>query len=333
MTSIDADVWTRFREAGARAYDEEVSRRAEFLSDLTQLSRSDSERLVRSGEIPLHREADITSLVNVYGAAVNPDNSERTGVRTSVTLDAIASALPSHLEAVRGLSYQYCVLCGGTGGVQAFFTSEHLDHAVVAAITRSNPNVPIVTVEHANNSFVVMSAYGGAGAHVSPVHAALWMYSLHEGHPCMTGRTASVELFTGVTTRFVNMALYAPDAPSLDMRVSSLLRCPNQPTRHLDMDMLLFDHRRGAVVGVVEHAHMGHTRNLSHTDEQDQIRCWAEVESKPTTQTRAAALRFGCAAYRVIDHTALGTVAHLLEGAAPQLLGGIDELLAHITRT
>lgn len=333
MTSIEPAVWERFREAGVRAYDEEVARRAEFLSDLTQLSRSDSERLVRSGEIPLRREVDITSLVSTYGAAVNPDNSERTGVRTAVTLDAIASALPSHMEAIRGLSYQYCVLCGGAEGVQAFFTSRHLDHAVISAIMRSNPNVPIVTVEHANSSFVVMSAYGGAGAHVPPAHAALWMYSLHEGHPCMTGRTASVELSTEVTTRFVNMALYTPDAPSLDMRVSSLLRCPNQPTRHLDMDMLLFDYRRGAVVGVVEHAHMGHTRNLSHTDEQDQIRCWAEVESKPTTQTRAAALRFGCAAYRVIDHTALGTVAHLLEGAAPQLLGGVDELLAHITRT
>lgn len=332
MTSLDTDVWERFREAGNAAREDTIQQRAEFIAGLTQLTRSHAECLVRSGDVPLEREKDITTLVSTYGAAINPDNSEHTGIRTAATLDVLAGALPPHMSAVRGLSYQYCALCGGAEGVQAFFTSERLDLSVMSAIRRSNPNAPIVTVEHANAKFVAMSAYGGDAVHAAPELAALWMYSLHEGHRCMTGNVTSEEFTAGVTSRFVNMALYAPEAPSLEMRVSSLLRCPNQPTRHLDMDMLLFDHRIGSVVGVVEHAHMGHTRNPYDTAEQDRDKCWKEVASKPTTQTRAAASRFGCCAYRVIDHAALGTVAHLLDGAQPQFLGGIDGLLSHICR-
>lgn len=355
MTSLDTDVWERFREAGnaarentapptsidvsawnsaawERRFDESVKRRVEFLTSMTQLTETQAEELVRSKGVPLECEKDIAALVNAYGAAVNPENREHLGTREAPTLDTIASSLPPHVTATRGLSYQYCAMRSGGEGVQAFFSAEHLDPAIISVVRWSNPSSLFVTIEHADAERVVMRSHCGAVTSLAPEEAALWMYSLSEGHRCMTAPTASLAFATGDRWKFVDMEQYCPNSTSLEMRVSSLLRCPNQPTRHLDMDMLLFDHRIGAVVGVVEHAHMGHTRNPYDTTEQDRDKCWKEVASKPTTQTRAAASRFGCCAYRVIDHAALGTVAHLLDGAQPQFLGGIDGLLSHICR-
>lgn len=324
MTSLDTafntSAWEELRE-------DAIFARAEFLAGLTQLTRCQAEAVVRNGDVPLGRDSDLTFLVSTYGAAVNPDNGEHTGIRASRTLDALSAALPPHIAPVRGLSYQYCAQCNGRGGVQAFFTADPFERDIEAAVTRSNPDAPVITVLEASRDRVVMRADNGDTAEFTPANAALWMYSLHEGHACMQGRTASLEFATGATTRFVNMEPYRPHSPSLEMRVSSLLRCPNQPTRHLDMDMLLFDRRTASVVGVIEHAHMRHTPRPDESAEQDYQRCMAELASKPTTQTRAAAERFACAAYRIIDHERLGTVVHLLNGTSPRHLGGLGELV------
>lgn len=325
MTSID--VLERFRVAGAEAREKESSEYAELLGELTALTTTEARRLIDSGHIPLTHSADVTDVVNRYGAAMNPDNDERTGIRTSTTLDALAEALPSYIVPVRGLSYQYCALCSGRDGVQAFFTATPLDPVIERAVLRCNPAAPVVTVLEASLGRVVMRSNDGVVTEATPTDTALWMYSLHEGHRCMLGPTASLELTLGASIKFVNMKLYHPDSSTLEMRVSSLLRCPNQPTRHLDMDMLLFDRRAGAVVGVIEHAHMRHKVKTGESAEEDYARCLEEIASKPTTQTRSAAGRFGCAAYRIIDHARLGTVVSLLEGDDSTPLDGVTGLV------
>ena len=316
--------------------------RADQLAKLTQLSYDRAKSLLHHGDIPVDTITDITHLVNTYGAAVNPYNKERSWVRSSASLDALSTALPAHITGVRGLTYQYCDLCNGKvhGSdkmrVQAFFTATPLDTIVENAIRCSFPEAHVVYIEHADCHRVTMRK-GAYRETFTPYKAALWAYSLHESslherHDCMLGRTASEELHNGhETARFVNIESYAPGDPSLDMRVSSLLRCPNQPTRHLDIDMLLFDRRTLSVAGVVEHAHMGHKRNPSDTDAQDRDKCWKEVQSKPTTKTRDVALRFRCTAYRVIDHERLGTVVHRLNAQGDEQLEGIAGLIQNLS--
>ena len=319
-----------FTEAGILA-------RADQLAKLTQLSYDRAKSLLHRGDIPVSTITDITHLVNTYGAAVNPHNKERSWARSSASLDALSTALPAHIIGVQGLTYQYCDLCNGKvhGSdkmrMQAFFTATPLDQVVENAIRCSFPEAHVVHIEHADCHTVIMR-YGEHRKTFTPHEAALWAYSLHEGHDCMLGRTASEELHNGhKTARFVNMKSYAPGDPSLNMRVSSLLRCPNQPTRHLDIDMLLFDMRTLSVAGVVEHAHMGHKRDPSDTGAQDRDKCWKEVESKPTTKTRDVALRFRCTAYRVIDHDRLGTVVHRLNAQGDEQLEGIAGLIQNLS--
>lgn len=324
--TLDPAVLTRLR-------DDAVYLRSVFVSDLTQLTRVHAENLIRSGDIPLETATDITELVTRYGAAVNPDSRERTGIREAKTLDALASSLPAHIVAVRGVSYQYCALCSGAEGVQAFFSAQALGSGIEQALMRSNPRAHMVTFEELTAERVVMKAEAhGYVAMMTPYEAALWMYSLHEGHECMRGRTASLEFVSGETPRFVYMKRYVPSYSSPEMRMSSLLRCPNQPTRHLDMDMFLYDRRGHRVIGVVEHAHMNHSDEPCESAAQSHARCVAEVRSKPTTQTLAAARRLQCYAYRIIDHAKLGTVVDLIGDHGDFSIHGLEGMLAHLSQ-
>ena len=128
------------------------------------------------------------------------------------------------------------------------------------------------------------------------------------------------------------MGLYEPQHSSPEMRMSSLLRCPNQPTRHLDMDMFLYDLSAREVIGVVEHAHMPHRADPQEDAAQSHARCVAEVRSKPTTQTRTAAWRFRCPAYRIIDHAKLGTVVDVLRDRESEPLQGLEGMITHLSQ-
>lgn len=187
-------------------------------------------------------------------------NVERGGSRTNPAFDALHAALEVYLPHI-GVSddifYTYCGNCPQymSGVVRMVAASMSMENSIVA---ENYPRIPFTVVEDVNDHTVYVSAEVVDGVLIHPYTMELPAFAdtayeyLNRTHSCM-GNVANPVLEGGLPDR-VNMGRYYSNSfrTSHRMRLSALLRCPNEPFRVLDIDTVLVDKRTRKVKLIIE---------------------------------------------------------------------------------
>lgn len=259
MASIEmSDQWAVLA-AQSRAADQDRERRDSpeaYLAEWTGLSLLAARDLVRSGaiELPVHRPHtfDIGAYLRAYGAG-HPDPAtlnERNGTRDCATLDTLDAALGTHgLYMLRDVLYQWCGKCRE---VQAFLSATPMPAQIVSQLRAAFPRAPHLWVHSLTPHAVTVSVNGTGNVTMLPKVAAAGLYTLHEYHACVGAGTVSDDPDLMLDGKYVDMTRYQPERYGDDhMRLSSLVRCPLRPTRHLDVDGIVVD-AQGNILGLLE---------------------------------------------------------------------------------
>lgn len=259
MVSIEMSEQWAVLAAQSRAADQDRERRDSpeaYLAEWTGLSLLDARDLIRSGsvELPVHRPLtfDIGAYLRAYGAGCPAPATlnERNGTRDCATLDALDAALGAHgLSMLRDVLYQWCGKCRE---VQAFLSATPMPTQIVTQLRAAFPRAPHLWVHSLTPHSVVISVNGTENMTMPPLVAAAGLYTLHEHHACVGVGTVTTDPNLMLDGKYVNMSRYQPERYSDDhMRLSSLVRCPLRPTRHLDVDGIVVD-AQGDILGLLE---------------------------------------------------------------------------------
>lgn len=186
-------------------------------------------------------------------------NRERGGSRTNPAFDAFREALASklpHVGASDDIFYNYCANCVRTvSGVVLLVSSSASE--VNRVVAENFPRITFLAVSDVDprnvSASLMTGGRTGAPFSVDPFTFADYAYEcLRTDHTCHGGVTHPV-LETGRLDR-VNMDMFHRSnfRTSHHMNVSALLRCPNEPFRTLDFDLILVDSRTREVKLIIE---------------------------------------------------------------------------------
>lgn len=276
MTSVDADVWERFREAGAvdreksgpmtsingtwnsAAWDAEREKSQECdaaawakgsgtayknLLEVVDVARGDLTKTF--GE--QCTDAYIGRALARFGAKRGPTNETYATEEKSLP-ELSASLRGVGVLPVEGVIYQYCSLCAV---VEAFYapTAE-----ACAAIIGRTGITPVYLVAGFNNQEVCMN-----DQFVPLTEASIFMYAHHfyHGHAdiCWGGGMKEQHLrsapYKYVDSLQGDRVFHSPVSPPR-VKLSRLVRTPRLPTKNIDIDVLCVDPVTGAPVALIE---------------------------------------------------------------------------------
>ena len=275
MTSLDTDVWERFRALGKRAptptptptptpslnvsawdaaREESAKKSAEAweagsgtpYAELLKIVDTTRSKLTESfGEQCTN--AYVGRALAMFGAKCGGTN--RTYATEDRSLPELSEALRlAGVQPVEGIIYQYCDLCAV---VEAFYTAAAEAHAAIIGRTGK---APVYLVDDFSDCGVRVN-----GQFVSLTGASVAMYAhhFHHGHAdaCWGGGMTEQHLRSGhgkYTDSLKSDDDYHKPDSAARVKLSRLVRTPRLPTKNIDIDVLCVDPASGAPIALVE---------------------------------------------------------------------------------